>query len=152
MTTKKDNKKPLLKTKLSKPDPIKSEVILCSSNPYFLEFNVSGAPMRANQLLGQHWTKRKKNADTYKTIVRYLVAKHKPENLLTSVKLSITIFKSRLCDYDGAVSTLKPIIDGLKDLILLDDSYEITGPWDVRQVKVKHKYEEKINVQVFEIM
>lgn len=108
--------------------------------------------MRANQLLGQHWTKRKKNADTYKTLVHYLVAKHKPENLLTSVKLSITIYKSKLCDYDGAVSTLKPVIDGLKGLILLDDSYDVTGPWDVRQVRVKHKYEEKINVQIFEVM
>lgn len=111
-----------------------------------------GAPKTANQLLGQNWQKRKRNADTWKDQIRYLFMQNK-DKLLNSnlpwnyVQLKATIGRSRFMDYDGAVSTLKPVIDGLKKLFIVDDSWELTGAWVVGQVKTKRK-EEFVRIEI----
>jgi len=115
---------------------------------------IYGKPETANKLLGQTWRKRKRNADTYKAKVmavtrNYFLDYCKRFPRLKSVKLDIAVFRSRLMDYDGCVSTLKPVIDGLKDIVLHDDSWEVTGPWQVDQYKCK-RGEEKIAIIIEE--
>lgn len=104
-----------------------------------IELIILGKPKSANQLLGQNWYKRKKNADYFKQTVAYQIKvknlSQKP--LWEKCTLSFLVYRSRLMDFDGVVSTLKPIVDGLKGLIIIDDSWHVTGPWNIDQKKCK---------------
>lgn len=117
-----------------------------------IELIINGKPKSANQLLGQNWYKRKKNADYFKSLVSYQIIEknltQKP--LWNKCVLSFVVYRSRFMDFDGVTSTLKPVVDGLKGLIIVDDSWEITGSWCIDQKKCK-RGEESILITISKI-
>ena len=129
---------------------------IVSYSPQKLQFIICGKPKSANQLLGQNWFKRKKNADLFNDTIRYLILnKQNVTNVklrkIKHVKICAIIYRSQYMDFDGAVSTLKPIVDGLKGLVIEDDSWELTGPWLIDQKKCQ-RGKEKVVLQIEEVI
>lgn len=57
-----------------------------------------------------------------------------PSKPLTKAKISIVRHSFRSLDYDNLVASMKPISDALVSCgVLIDDNYEVTGPWNVTQ-------------------
>jgi len=73
----------------------------------------------------------------YKSIygeVFYHTNGFRPKAPLSKCKITIVRHYYRFLDWDGCVGSMKPIIDGLIHAkIIKDDSYKVTGPWDVTQ-------------------
>ncbi len=58
----------------------------------------------------------------------------KPEFPLEICTLFLKRSHWRSLDYDGLVGSFKPVVDGLVTAgILIDDSWKVTGPWQVTQ-------------------
>lgn len=58
-----------------------------------------------------------------------------------------------MLDYDGLVGSMKPVVDALVTCgILKDDSYKVTGPWDVTQSFRPKKSGELLEVFVTEVI
>lgn len=76
-----------------------------------------------------------------------------PTSPLPKAKLKITRFSYRMLDYDGLVGSLKPVIDGLVSSgILIDDSWNVTGAWQVDQVFREKKKGPLLLIEVQEII
>lgn len=105
-----------------------------SSDPYELYIAVAGElPKATNKLLGAHWKHKHGNAVKWKTIVQRACLNYRPAELLSQARITIIRHHYRMLDYDGLVASQKPVVDGLKGLILKDDTWKITGPWKVDQ-------------------
>lgn len=65
---------------------------------------------------------------------------HTPFN---KAKISIIRYfsgKNKYRDYDNLVACMKPIIDGAKLAgVISDDNYQVTGSWEVSQVRTEKK-------------
>jgi len=118
---------------------------------YYLKFFVSGVPKATNALLGRHWWAKSKNADEWKNKVAFeLMKRSRPPEPLTRCRLNIIRHSNRTLDYDGCVASMKPIVDALVVLrILENDTYRITGQWNVLQAYCP-KAQERIEVEVIE--
>ena len=101
---------------------------------YELEMRIPELPVSLNILLRMHWQKRNRyNNHWYKQISLASNGK-KPKKELEQFKLTFIRYSNRFLDFDGCVGSLKPIVDGLIHAgIIKDDSYKMTGPWDVSQ-------------------
>lgn len=101
---------------------------------YTLTLEIKGLPKSTNQLLGSSWGKKKDNAVLWKKIVKDYVRGKEPPEPLTRVKLSLVRCNYRTLDYDGCVASMKPVVDGLVEAgVLQNDTWKITGKWDVDQ-------------------
>lgn len=111
---------------------------MCAKLPgpgYRLYIRIEGdTPLATNQLLGAkgYW-KKHNNAVKWKYVVGNAVELFLPESLLNHVHISAVRHAPRMLDYDGLVASLKPVIDGLKNLVIEDDDWKRTGPWKVGQ-------------------
>lgn len=101
-----------------------------------ISFEIS-APSSLNVALR---TNRFKRNAIYKTIyqdVYYLTLKQKPLKPIENPRLLFIRYGKRLLDHDNFTASLKPVVDGLKHAgIIVDDTWERTGPWLVDQKKV----------------
>jgi len=58
-----------------------------------------------------------------------------------------------MLDFDGLVGSIKPVVDALVTCgILSDDSYKVTGPWDVTQKFRPKKSGELLEIFVTEVI
>jgi hypothetical protein len=101
---------------------------------YRLEFTIAGKPKATNALLGASYWKKHKNAKEWKNWVWIACFRELPPAPLTKAKLILTRYNYRTLDYDGLVASFKPVVDGLVEAgVLQNDTWKITGTWDVRQ-------------------
>lgn len=115
---------------------------------YFLEIKLPGVPKTRNALSRKHWTFQKKEADLWKNLVRANIKKF-PKNPLKKAHLILERYSIRECDYDGLVSSMKHVIDGLVVAqILEDDSMKIIGMPVFRFFKVHSKDQQQTIVKV----
>jgi len=103
---------------------------------YTLELSLPMIPIPLNQLLRMHHQVRRRINDDYKNMVKaHMKTLLRPS--LPLEKATITIVRNyyRFVDWDNCVASYKGIIDILvkKEGILVDDSYFVTGPWNVTQ-------------------
>lgn len=117
-----------------------------SREPYEITIIISkNLPKSSNSFLGRNPWASRGNAKSWKRIIRNAVALFVPEKPLEKASIQVVRYSSLFQDFDGLVSSLKPIIDGLtpekrgsnKGSVLKDDSWSVTGPWVVDQIKCK---------------
>jgi len=59
----------------------------------------------------------------------------RPNKPLRKFKITVIRYYSRYLDFDNAVASVKPLIDGMKHAgVIKDDTFRMTGKWDVDQV------------------
>lgn len=61
--------------------------------------------------------------------------------------ITVTIYATQVPDMDNAMASAKPIVDGLKGLVIRDDSHDKCDI-RIRVQKVNHKNEEHVEVEV----
>lgn len=104
--------------------------------PYLLELELPFVPRRLNEVLRQFRLTRN---DEFKEVyewMRLLTLNKRPHFPLGQCQITIIrkVSKDRFLDWDNMVASYKPVIDGLVHAnILMDDTYDITGPWTVTQ-------------------
>lgn len=112
-----------------------STAILSKKNePYRLYVRIEGGlPKAMNKVMRSHWAKNYKEADMWKKLIGNAVEHFLPPDVLEYAEISIIRHSHRMLDFDNCVSSFKPLIDGLKDLVIVDDSWRRTGAWRIRQ-------------------
>lgn len=114
--------------------PIKASASITGFGPYQIYIRIEGdLPKATNALLGAHWRKKHANAVLWKKIVYNAAYAFRPQQILETATIKIQRSSHRMLDFDGLVASCKPVVDGLKGLILRDDSWARTGPWNVTQ-------------------
>lgn len=117
---------------------------------YRLEIRIPGQPQATNELHRYGWQKKSKIKKGWEEVVAICCLRQKPIKPLQFCHIKAVLHNARNFDYDGAVASLKPIVDGLQKAgIIFNDSYKRTGPWDVTQVHCK-KGDEFIEIIVEE--
>lgn len=117
---------------------------------YLIEFILPGVPKATNALFNTSWHQRHKNAVYWKKLVRAITLTKAPHTPLESVQIDIIRYNYRSLDYDGLVASMKPIVDGLvESKILRNDTYKITGKWNVGQEYIK-KGQEHVWIRITE--
>ena len=107
---------------------------------YTIEFELREIPLLLNKLLRLNRHPRNEYNKIWYTRISLATMGKRPRTPLKKVKISVYRFHERMADYDGVVGSFKPVIDGLVHArIIEDDSFKITGPWDVNQFKVTKK-------------
>lgn len=102
--------------------------------PYLLELNLRFIPRRLNEVLRQHHMKRHSEISEIYRLIHLSTVGKRPNSPLEKCSITIIRHSSRSLDWDNCVSSYKPIIDGLvKIKIIMDDTWETTGPWTVLQ-------------------
>jgi hypothetical protein len=87
-----------------------------------------------NRSLRTHYHLRNKIFKDWYILVDQAVKHHRPDKPLEKCTIKIERLFFRFLDFDGCVASMKPIVDGLiHSDIIKDDSYKITGPWEVFQ-------------------
>lgn len=115
-----------------------------------IEFEIPGTPKATNAILGRSYWVKHKNAVAWKRSVAAVTVGQKPALPLTWAKLILTRYNYRMLDYDGLVASFKPVVDGLVECgVLKNDTWKITGTWDVRQ-EYTPKGTDRIRVIVYE--
>lgn len=113
---------------------ITSSAAILSKTPFKLYLKIEGdLPQSTNSIYGKGWRNRHNNSTKWKLIVGNAIERHLPDSLLERAHLSITFHTWRFRDYDGLTNSCKPLVDGLKDLVIVDDSWARTGAWKVDQ-------------------
>lgn len=101
---------------------------------YYIEMIIPGIPESYNKNLRKHFQQRRKANQYWYDLVKTIAGKNLPKSPLKKASIKIIRRHYRFLDWDGAVGSIKPIVDGLIHArIIKDDSYKITGPWDVTQ-------------------
>lgn len=119
---------------------------------YNLKISVEKLPTSLNITLRSHFFKVNKEKQEWNKLIAYHCSNKKPIDPLQRCQISVTRYSIRLMDYDGLVGSLKPVIDALIYCgIIIDDNYLVTGPWNVDQIKVKHKNEQRLEIQIDEL-
>lgn len=98
--------------------------------PFVLAFAIAGLPKLQNQLLRGHWRVKHAHAVKWKaaTVRAVFLNGGAPSNPLTRVRLTCVRVSSVEPDYDGLVSSFKPIWDGLVECgVLASDKRSVTG-------------------------
>lgn len=119
-------------------------------SPYRLEFFLNGVPESMNKVMRMHWAKRNGYFARWYQDVARAIGVRKPPQPLKRVRLIFERHAYRTLDFDGCVASMKPIADGLVHAgVLEDDTWKITGKWDVGQ-QYRPKGQECVYVRVDE--
>ncbi len=112
-----------------------------------LYLEIDAVPKSLNVKLRSHYLKNHRERLAWTNLIGYHL-KDRPEKPLSKVSISIVRHAHRMLDYDGLVGSMKPIVDALKHLrIIIDDSWNVTGAWNVSQ-----KFRPKAEGQRLEIL
>lgn len=95
---------------------------------------------------GKHWTTRKKDADIIHGLVRMVLAATRPKPELFTAPVAVTIEYNCRLDIDNCGYMSKLIIDGMKGILIEDDS-----PKYVRSLVQKFYDGKRIRVTVEEV-
>lgn len=96
-----------------------------------------------------HWREQAAWAKAWKDMVNWEARGQRPVLPFKKAKVTIFLYHVRLFDKDNAYFSVKHLVDGLKDIIIVDDSphhIELV----VEQVKVAHRVDEKVVIQIEE--
>ncbi len=101
---------------------------------YKLDLTLHSLPDSLNKGLRGHRMKYFKKNARWDMLI-FGMARHKlPPTPLKKARITIVRHFWRTLDYDGLVGSMKPIVDALVDAgVMVDDSYAVTGPWNVTQ-------------------
>jgi len=86
---------------------------------YTLEFTIKDLPKTSNAIMS--WKIRMGNARKWRLKVVMAALGFEPKEPLKLATLELTRHSSRSPDYDGLVSSFKPIIDGLIDARIIEN-------------------------------
>lgn len=120
---------------------------------YTLAFELPGLPKTTNKTRRNgHWSDTHKDTKGWKKQVWVEVLQRgKPKAPLARARLVLTRYSSVAPDYEGLVSTFKPLIDGLTENgVIANDTFDIIGRPDYRWVKAPPK-EGRIRIEVYEV-
>ena len=106
-----------------------------------ITFCIEQLPPTVNRQSGMHWRKKAQIVKQWHGMVAiYCGGFLKPKAPFKKAKLTLTRFSSVEPDFDGLVSSFKPVIDGLiKCGVLENDKMSNIGKPDYRWEKVKPK-------------
>lgn len=100
---------------------------------YYLKIEINDLPKLGNRVLRRHHFANYSDKKKWHSIINLHVINQRPRYPLKKAKLKFTRCFWRVCDWDGFVTSLKPVVDGLVLAgVIVDDSYKVTGPWDCR--------------------
>jgi hypothetical protein len=88
---------------------------------YSIKFTIQELPKPVNRLNGRHWAAMKKYRDYWHALVAAAVCGKKPPKPLKYANLTLVRFSSVEPDWDGNVSSWKPVIDALRYCGVLED-------------------------------
>ena len=98
---------------------------------YSMHFELPGLPATTNSARGKftHWKKRYAHDVSWKKAVWAMVFKSgKPMDPLPKAKIRLVRHSSSRPDYEGLVSTFKPILDGLIEAkVISNDTFDVIG-------------------------
>jgi hypothetical protein len=92
----------------------------------------TGLPANPNKTRGQHWSKIYKEGEEWKRLVGYAGLAHKSKNRSlpfekATVYIHVIFGDNRNRDWDNLVASFKPVIDGLKGIVIRDDGLKYIG-------------------------
>lgn len=120
---------------------------------YRLELELTGLPKRINEWSGSSWHSKYRESQKWlkRLMGKMLVNRQSPPpRPLNKAKITLTRYSSRSPDYDGLVISFKPLIDALKNhLIISDDSMKVIGKPVYEWVQVRPR-EGRIKIVVEE--
>ncbi len=119
------------------------------SGTYKLFLQLTCLPKSLNKkFTSNKWGRDRENREFDMLVACEFAMKPKPSAPLERVKLSFVRHSHRMLDYDNCVGSLKPVVDALVSCgCLSDDTWKVTGPWDVTQ-----KFRSKKDGPLLEIM
>ena len=124
-----------------------------SEKPYELRIQIDGyLPKSANRMLRTHYHALHNENKRWQKIIRDAVTPFKPQTPLTKFHLELHRSSYRFLDYDNCCTSFKSIIDALKELVIEDDKYSMTGPWDVQQFFRPKKEDPQLWICVTEVL
>lgn len=141
---------------------------------YLLSIILVGLPAPVNEVWGKNRMIAYRNSQVWRKNVFYTVKGLEPQQPLVRAGISCKRFGTRYLDFDGLVGSFKPVIDGLCTIkekvprgltpvqrkifsqklgivwtgVLADDSWAITGPWEVSQ-EVVPEGDERIEIKIW---
>lgn len=119
---------------------------------YSLELVIPFLPIAFNKAKRTHYLKFNELNQSWDNIV-YLYSRGKlPPMPLEKAKLTLQRFNYRTLDFDGLVSSFKAPVDALVSAkILKDDTWKITGKWEVDQFFIPKKESSYIKIKIEEV-
>jgi Holliday junction resolvase RusA-like endonuclease len=120
---------------------------------YFLQLQIPETPKSLNKKLRAHRFANLKEMKSWAQVIHLETRYQKPKCPLERARIKIIRNAHRMLDFDGLVGSMKPVVDALvKCGILKDDSYNVTGPWDVTQKYRPQKSGQLLEVFVTEVV
>ena len=114
-------------------------------------FTIDRVPHSLNKKLRTHWRGQRKESKSWDVIIMLEADQLKPASPLNRAKLSLTRHSHRMLDYDGLVGSMKPVVDALVECgFLRDDSWGVTGQWNVDQVFRSQSEGQMLEVSIIE--
>lgn len=101
---------------------------------YKIDLTFHSLPKSLNKALRSNRWKNNQLNKAWDMMVLGKVLHKRPPEPLKKARIKIVRHFYRTLDYDGLVGSLKPVVDGLVAAgILIDDSWNVLGVWDVSQ-------------------
>ncbi len=121
------------------------------SKLYTLLIQIDQLPKPLNvKLRSNRWNLHREN-NHWDMMIACKCESLKPLTPLRKAKISITRYSHRMLDYDGLVGSMKPVVDSLVSCgVLSDDSWGVTGKWDVDQKFLPKKDGQLLEIKVQE--
>lgn len=105
---------------------------------YSIDFQIDMLPKPVNRQVSMHWAVKAKYVREWHGLVALSVGARKPSAPLERAKLTLRRFSSVEPDFDGLVSSFKPVVDGLIACgVLADDKVSNVGQPEYRWEKCK---------------
>lgn len=117
--------------------------------PYRLEIEFPGLP-DLQSLRYKHWARRHAHDQKWKQAVGWMVKVHgRPLQPLERADIDCIRYATRECDADNCAVSFKPLLDGLKGLVIVDDSPKHVQVF-YRFEKVTKRAEQRVRIVVTE--
>jgi hypothetical protein len=88
---------------------------------YCISFWINELPKPVNRQTSMHWAQKAKYVKHWHALVGAAVSGKKPHAPLKRAYLTLVRYSSREPDFDGLVSSFKPVVDGLITCGVLED-------------------------------